>query len=137
MQYDHGGKLSCTGNSFLQGEPLLHFHSRLSFIAQTYLFTDLVINGILGTFFTFERMNWIALVPIMFPPLTFRAQLPLGIDIYEDKGPWKRSSKHACYIRAKRCFTKSHMILSLSLSFRLVYIHLFPKFPVEEYRSCD
>lgn len=38
LKYDHGGKLSCTGDSFLQGEPLLHFHSRLSFIAQTYLF---------------------------------------------------------------------------------------------------
>lgn len=38
LKYDRGGKLSCTGNSFLQGEPLLHFHSRLSFIAQTYLF---------------------------------------------------------------------------------------------------
>lgn len=67
-------------------------------------------------------MNWIALVPIMFPPLAFTAQLPLGIDIYEDKEPWKRSSKHACFIRVKRCCTKSHMILSLSLLDWFTYI---------------
>lgn len=109
--------LSCRGSHcfiFTAACPLKRRH--------IYLFIDLVINGILRTFFTFERVNWIALVPIMFPPLTFRAQLPLGIDIYEDKWPWKRSSKHGCFIRVKGCFTKSHMILSLCLSDWFTYI---------------